>query len=696
MPMEGMSVPDEDDGDRVSLTSFGLNSTVVTENLSRSVRGANFAGVNGNDESGESSSDDEMAINAYGSENPLRQRGQRKHAPLLESALLHPTVEVELSPAAIDAALKGETPFGSQQQRSKDTSAAQRFEEERQMLSNFDPFVGQQKQDLEELELEEESINFLPSSPSKLEKTTDSPRKELNAFGQLFDGHHDMQPLNQPKHRSAEEHSGPSFASSFSPFPKHAYWSSRGCTRPEYGESTPLSSNTRRGRHPGRFGGLGQTVKSAFSCAVYAASTLIMGQHQSSNPFQNSSRPSPPMHRSRWRWGAKQLILAIAGLSFITMWVASSLVSETAGSDQLMNDQIRSSGGKGQVSTYAVRGGQLLDAGETMSEGAQPSRKMEKARPHWWRKSTVVDQTGERSRLDQYTSNVMNVGLDRGPSSLEVDGAMPQGVVVRTADDGSILIKLPPPKMGQSREKKNTLEKAAEVLETFSPLLGAVQSESVEAATKSIPGKHKKPKKKGPAKGQALDSSPMTSNLLDNEEGTLYIKIPYTPESEIEESPQKQELEPPLRGASPRHKGLRHFSPPPLESRHKQEHRGLLNTLRDEFDSWSHKHKKNYHSQEERDRRFHIWTKNHIRYVLRPLSRQTVSIYDMLICTVSPLSSISEKNEMHGPCKLTGKPVFGHNLFSDLVSFRGFFTSCWRKLTFNFVPRTRTNSSLNS
>ena len=638
MPMEGMKrrVSAPDDGEDVASLTFGLNSTVVTENRSHSYSVPRPARDDSGDESGESSSDDEMAINAYGSRNPLRQWGQRRPA-LLESALLHPSVEVELSPAAIDAALKGETPFSSvRQQRNKETSAAQRFEEERHMLSNFDPFVGQQKQGLGELELEEESIDFMSSSPSKHGKTSeDSPRQELNVFGQLVDGQHDdMQPLNQPQHQhqSAGEYSGPSFTSSFSPFPKHAYWSSQGCTRPEYGESTPLSSNTRRGRHTGRFGGLsalGQTVKSAVSCAVYAASAVIMGQQQSSNPFQNSRRSSPPMHGSRWRWGAKRLILAMAALSLITMWVASSLVGQTAGSDQLMsqsaknnqfmNDQMRQSGSREQASTQSVRGGQLLEATGVISEGAHPSQKMEKARPHWWRKSTVVDQTGENSQLHQSdSSNVVNVGLERehgSPSSLEVDGAMPQGVVVRTADDGSILIKLPPPKMGLSRDKKKTLEKAAEVLETFSPLLGAAQSESVQAATKSIPGKQKKPKKNGPAKkGQAaLESSPLTSNLLDSEEGTLYIKIPYTPESETEESPQKQELEPPLRGASPHHKGLRHFSPPPLESKHTQEHRGLLNTLRDEFDSWSHKHKKNYHSQEERDRRFHVWTKNHMR-----------------------------------------------------------------------------------
>ena len=31
-----------------------------------------------------------------------------------------------------------------------------------------------------------------------------------------------------------------------------------------------------------------------------------------------------------------------------------------------------------------------------------------------------------------------------------------------------------------------------------------------------------------------------------------------------------------------------------------------------------------------------------------------------------PLFRISEKNEKHGPCRMTGKAVFGHNIFSDL------------------------------
>ena len=52
------------------------------------------------------------------------------------------------------------------------------------------------------------------------------------------------------------------------------------------------------------------------------------------------------------------------------------------------------------------------------------------------------------------------------------------------------------------------------------------------------------------------------------------------------------------------------------------------------------KHGKKYGSSDEQERRFHTWKRNHFR--------------------------ISEKNERHGPCKLTGKAVFGHNLFSDL------------------------------
>lgn len=144
---------------------------------------------------------------------------------------------------------------------------------------------------------------------------------------------------------------------------------------------------------------------------------------------------------------------------------------------------------------------------------------------------------------------------------------------------------------------------------------------------------------------------------MDDEDETLYIKLPYPQQQQNrrtltemqEEGTMKQELEPPLRGAAIPH----HFNvPPPLmESNHhghhggyhhssEEEHSGVFHALRGEFDSWMSHHGKAYRSHEETEHRFNVWRKNHLR--------------------------LKEKNEKHGPCRMTGKAVFGHNLFSDL------------------------------
>lgn len=64
-------------------------------------------------------------------------------------------------------------------------------------------------------------------------------------------------------------------------------------------------------------------------------------------------------------------------------------------------------------------------------------------------------------------------------------------------------------------------------------------------------------------------------------------------------------------------------------------------SLWQEFEEWAVTHNKKYHNQEEKKRRFHIWSKANER--------------------------IHHKNERHGPCKLTKQPVFGHNHLSDLT-----------------------------
>jgi hypothetical protein len=71
-----------------------------------------------------------------------------------------------------------------------------------------------------------------------------------------------------------------------------------------------------------------------------------------------------------------------------------------------------------------------------------------------------------------------------------------------------------------------------------------------------------------------------------------------------------------------------------------QNHR-MLADLRNQFEDWVSQHGKQYHSHDEKEKRFHVWTSNHHKII--------------------------EKNHRHGPCKLTQQPVFGSNLFQDLT-----------------------------
>ena len=69
-------------------------------------------------------------------------------------------------------------------------------------------------------------------------------------------------------------------------------------------------------------------------------------------------------------------------------------------------------------------------------------------------------------------------------------------------------------------------------------------------------------------------------------------------------------------------------------------HHNILADLRNEFETWIQQHEKTYHSEHEKEHRFHIWTQNHDRTM--------------------------EKNKRHGNCKMTKQPVFGSNHLKDL------------------------------
>lgn len=76
------------------------------------------------------------------------------------------------------------------------------------------------------------------------------------------------------------------------------------------------------------------------------------------------------------------------------------------------------------------------------------------------------------------------------------------------------------------------------------------------------------------------------------------------------------------------------------QSRH-DHHVRYTKTLKSKFDSWIKHHKKQYKDDVEREQRFIAWSHNHHRTI--------------------------DKNRKHGPCKLTGKAVFGSNHLMDLT-----------------------------
>lgn len=79
----------------------------------------------------------------------------------------------------------------------------------------------------------------------------------------------------------------------------------------------------------------------------------------------------------------------------------------------------------------------------------------------------------------------------------------------------------------------------------------------------------------------------------------------------------------------------------PRQSSHNS-HRHLLAELRGQFEDWVVKHGKMYRSHHEKEHRFSVWVDNHHK--------------------------TAEKNDRHGPCTMTRKPVFGSNGFKDLTS----------------------------
>ena len=99
-----------------------------------------------------------------------------------------------------------------------------------------------------------------------------------------------------------------------------------------------------------------------------------------------------------------------------------------------------------------------------------------------------------------------------------------------------------------------------------------------------------------------------------------------------------------------------------------QQHRHLLD-MRSEFDEWVLAYGKVYADEFERERRYQVWLNNHMRTI--------------------------EKNEKHGPCRMTKQPVFGSNHFKDLTpeEFKQGFLTGYSGPTHEEFKRRKTASS---
>lgn len=493
---------------------------------------------------------------------------------------------------------------------------------QRQPLDAFDPYsptrrsVQRKKTDDMQLELEEETIDFMSASKSNSSQKT--IKNKFTMFGPLV---HEQQPPEEREDGGFEDCES-SFAdsTSFSPvFPnnhnstqkRQSHYSNASA---EYGEAMPLSGNhpstARRRKHQYYHG---QGVWGTIKALVGDVTSWITGNHIHSNPFSQSSSNS-----SRWNIGGstsasrrqysrhswiahiRLLVVVLAtifALSTMTM-MRNFIFSEIDTSSSVVKYQ-----GEAEAAKEA-----------TMSNGKPDSlviKKIEDARlkarekKHWWNKK-VTDNIEEKGtsnlngekqdvkvdKVDDVSNETENNNVkSHNVVATATDKDALQGVIVETAEDGTLLIKLPPPQLH-------------------------LPSASIASPLTSSENRN------------------FTEEDLDE---TVLIKLPYPKQGRAlsEKSTPRNNMKfnqlPPFMKHS---KTKHHHS-------HEEEHDlRVLESLRSEFDSWISRHKKTYSSHSEKEHRFQIWKSSHYR--------------------------IQKKNKLHGPCRLTGVRRFGHGPFSDL------------------------------
>ena len=457
-------------------------------------------------------------------------------------------------------------------------------------LDIFDPYSQTQntlRKSLEDmqLELEEESIDFMPSSHVK--KNT-SYKPTFTMFGPLVHEHQSLKEREKGNFQDCE--STFTDSTSFSPvFSKHQKVKQRqnhySNSNAEYGEAMPLSGNPNayRQRNDQYHGGGPMGTVKALGGGILS---WIRGGYVQHNTFS---------HATRRHYGRPSL-LAYFRL-FVIVLAAMFALSTMAMMKHMLFSEIDTS------STVVKYQEEAAAKSSTSSNGnvdLSVMKKIENARlkarekkQHWWNRKKTGDINagmGEteatKNSLEIYLNGEKQgvVQVDSGsiediPDAVVNDSAI-QGVIVESAEDGTLLIKLPPPKMH---------------LEQPSLIKGS------------------------PHDGLAASTE---------QDETVLIRLPFPEQrrSLFENSDSDKETR---------------FNYLPFNEHHKHDHDSrILESLRSEFDSWASKHNKSYSSHKEKERRFQIWRGSHER--------------------------IKKKNKMHGPCRLTGKAVFGHGPFSDL------------------------------
>lgn len=496
------------------------------------------------------------------------------------------------------------------------------------------------------------------------------------------------------------------------------------------GENTPLSTGSTGANnryapsnyvppHNYSHGGVGDTIKSILTLSIHKLSTFYHHGY-SNNNLHNTFHHQQMSNGYNNRRPRIRINVKLFGILMGMLFMFSSMVI-LYHAPSIKDD----SGMEGSVvnkSVYGVEDNnvQVEGNGDSVVQGVSAStstettggttnenksiftmendevkaiviERMKKAKQHWWNKNHKKDSTatadstatvqqgidssnqvqqgvnnGEEENVspssEQQQQQIINTNSGNNNGAVSSIEGLPAGVIVQTKEDGTVLIKLPPPpqqqsvnNMGQLQQQQihNNVGQQQHVnrLSLKDPSkLGLKEPISTEELHSLGSTKEKELHPLGsavkevenPAASLESNSLGSSSSINDGEE-TMYIKLPYEKEEPTRRTlTENGQLDPqPLQSSTKHHHT---FHPPlPFESNHhkkQEEHPGMVQELKNEFTSWMTKHDKTYNTHEEKEHRFSIWRKNHV--------------------------SIKEKNLKHGPCSLTGKSVFGHNLFSDL------------------------------